>query len=192
MELDNGSAKKMKKRLSKNDWLALGIEVLSNEGDAELRIDKLCRKLGVTKGSFYAHFRNRAEFVSEFIAYWAQVDTDSIVVEINKHQDKPAEERLLRLMRLVDGLGRASHDIPVRAWATHDATVAEGVKAVDLQRFEYVRQLFQEMGFRDAELDMRTRLFVIYESAEPGMDLPACKLDRDDQIKLRHAFLTRA
>jgi len=42
-------------RLNKESWLALALEVLSQEGRAKIQIEYLAKKLGVTKGSFYAH-----------------------------------------------------------------------------------------------------------------------------------------
>ncbi len=52
-------------RFSRVDWLARAMDVLSREGGARLRINDLCQELGVTKGSFYAHFEDRADFVRQ-------------------------------------------------------------------------------------------------------------------------------
>ena len=88
-----------KRRLSDEDWLALALEVLSREGEADLRIDRLCQGLGVTKGSFYAHFENRADFVGRLVAYWAEESTESTISVIDNLRGETAEARLLALMR---------------------------------------------------------------------------------------------
>ena len=62
---------KKRTRFSRTDWLARAMDVLSRKGGARLRINDLCQELGVTKGSFYAHFEDRADFVRQFVAYWA-------------------------------------------------------------------------------------------------------------------------
>ena len=54
--------KKSISRLNKNSWLALALDVLAQEGRAKIQIEYLAKKLGVTKGSFYAHFQDRNNF----------------------------------------------------------------------------------------------------------------------------------
>ena len=180
-----------KSRLSTNDWLALAIDVVSREGGAELRIDTLCRKIGVTKGSFYAHFNNRADFVDQLVNYWADTFTQSVVTAIDKLEDRPPQERLLALMQLLHWEKMSAYDIAVRTWAANNVDVARGVEEVDRLRFGYIRQIFHDMGFRGPELDMRTRLFVVYHSVQSAMRLPPSELDAEEQIVLFHEFLTR-
>jgi len=167
------------------------MEVLSHEGGAKLTIDNLCKALGVTKGSFYAHFEGRADFVKQFVNYWAETSTQSVVEAIDSLAEQTPEERLLALMQLLhrERLGR--YDVAVRAWAAQEQSVAKGVQKVDEQRYNYVRQIFYEMGFRRIDLDLRTRLFVVHHSSEQGMRLPPSSLDAEIEIKLRHAFFTR-
>ncbi|MGY4652663.1 hypothetical protein ACVWWN_006459 [Mycobacterium sp. URHB0021] len=43
-------------RLSGDDWTRPGYVILANEGIKDLEIDRLCKRLGVTKGSFYLAF----------------------------------------------------------------------------------------------------------------------------------------
>ena len=74
---------------------------VSREGGAKLTIDSLCRNLGVTKGSFYAHFVNRADFVSQFVAYWTENFTQSAIEVSDELEDATAEARLLALMQLL-------------------------------------------------------------------------------------------
>ena len=124
-----------RKRLSQIDWLALAMGAVSKEGGAKLTIDSLCRKLGVMKGSFFAHFENRADFVRQFVAYGAENFTQSVISVIDELEDQTAEARLLALMRLLHRKRMAGYDIAMRAWATHDLIVAQGVQETDKLRF---------------------------------------------------------
>src|SRR5258708_7461683 len=49
-------------RLSVDDWIQAGFAILAEEGIKALKIDRLCRRLGVTKGSFYWHFTDIARY----------------------------------------------------------------------------------------------------------------------------------
>ena len=156
-----------KKRRSRSDWLAVSMDVLSREGGAKLNINHLCKKLGVTKGSFYAHFKGRADFVEQFLDYWTASFTQTVIVEIDGMKEAPPEERLLTLMKLLHYKGMAAYDVAVRAWAAQEPVVAETVKRVDSLRFAFARRIFHEIGFRGVELDLRTRIFVVYHSSTP-------------------------
>lgn len=182
---------KKKTRLSRKDWLARAMEVLSRQGSAKLTIDHLCEALGVTKGSFYAHFESRADFVTQFVDYWAEISTQAVVEAIDKLTEQTPEDRLLALMQLLHRKRFGRYDAAVRAWATQEPRVAEGVRKVDEQRYKYIRQIFYDLGFRGNDLDVRTRLFVVHHSSEQGMRLPKSGLDADEEIRLRHAFFTR-
>ena len=178
-------------RLSRRKWLALAMDVLSTDGGARLNITPLCQKLRVTKGSFYAHFESQADFVEQLIGYWEEAFTQSVITRLEEMHTQPAGDRLLKLMQLLHDNQLARYDIAFRAWAAQDLSIARGVEQVDRRRFEYVRSLLQEMGFSGSELDVRTRLFVVYHSSNAGMRLPPSRLEADDEIRLRHAILTR-
>jgi AcrR family transcriptional regulator len=42
--------------LSVDYWIQAGFAIIAEEGMQALKIDRLCQRLGVTKGSFYWHF----------------------------------------------------------------------------------------------------------------------------------------
>jgi AcrR family transcriptional regulator len=59
-------------RFDREAWLEAALEVLARQGQAKLRVETLARQLGVTKGSFYHHFKNREAFLKALLAYWAE------------------------------------------------------------------------------------------------------------------------
>jgi AcrR family transcriptional regulator len=69
MEKRGNLKNKSSKRLSREEWLSRALQVLSREGKAKLKIESLTKNLGVTKGSFYWHFKGRAEFVRSLADY---------------------------------------------------------------------------------------------------------------------------
>lgn len=105
-----------------------------------------------------------------------------------------AGERLLYLMEALSDKRYAKYDVPIRAWAARDSTVDKLVRRTDTQRLDYVRSLFAEMGFKGAELEMRTQTFVVFHSFDEvflsRMKQPAA--ERARLMKLRHAFFTRS
>lgn len=177
------------KRLSRADWLRLALDALAEEGETELRIEKLTAHLGVTKGSFYWHFEDRADFVHRLAKYWAAEFTGQVGSYLES-LDESASERLLALMRTVVGGELARYDILMRAWATHDDAVASIVRKVDRERLSTVRDLFAAIGFDGDELERRTRLFVTFVSFESGLSVPRSRRRRLEDLPALHALLT--
>ena len=190
MEINRNRNTKISKRLGREEWLSRSLEVLSREGKAKLRIDALTNSLGITKGSFYWHFKDRADFVKSLAQYWAKNSTEQVIDLLNEFQGD-ASDRLFGLMEYLYRKDFGKYDIAMRAWAAQEPEVARIVKKVDKQRFTFVRSLFAELGFKGQELEMRTRTFVVYHSLELGSFASGTKKDRQRLLKRRHAFFTR-
>jgi AcrR family transcriptional regulator len=100
METGKNNKKKHRTKLTRKKWLQFALEILSKEGNTKLRIDHLVRCMGVTKGSYYWHFRDRDDFILSLVEYWTKIST----LEIAKHMKQvqgTAEERLLELMLFI-------------------------------------------------------------------------------------------
>ena len=50
-------------RLSASDWVDVGFTFLGDEGIQGIKIDRMAERLGVTKGSFYWHFKDLDDFL---------------------------------------------------------------------------------------------------------------------------------
>ncbi|MCW1248114.1 TetR/AcrR family transcriptional regulator, partial [Pseudomonas sp. SAICEU22] len=46
-------------KLTRNRWISAGFEALDQVGHIGVSAESLARRLNVTRGSFYHHFRNR-------------------------------------------------------------------------------------------------------------------------------------
>lgn len=179
-----------KPRLTREEWLARALELLARRGNAKLRVDAICNALGVTKGSFYWHFRDREDFQHNLVEYW-RTNFTSRPIEALRTLKSDARDRLWSLMTALHEQGYPRYDVSVRAWAAQDPHLAELVRKVDDERLDFVRSLFAEMGFSGADLEMRTRLFVVYHSMEPGLFEKEPEAQHLDLMKRRHALLTR-
>jgi len=177
-------------RYSRDEFLARSLDVLSEEGEAELRIDRLVSRLGVTKGSFYWHFENRAEFVRSLAEYWERSSTRVVIDDVGTMTSSP-EDRLFSLMKMVSRQDLAGHDLAMRTWASHEPEVALVVSKVDRMRLTLVRGLFKEMGFEGDELETRTRIFVTAMSFNNGILAREPRGKRRESLRQWHAFFTR-
>ena len=156
----------------KAQWLVAGLEALRKGGVAEVRVERLAAELGITKGSFYWHFRNRGELLDAVLEHWAREMTD---VEFERIESMPSAlaGRLLALAEDVLEKGMGRYDPAVRAWARHDRRVAAAVAQVDRRRVRALAGFFEGGGFGAAEARTRARLFYTFLLGEPQVRSPA-------------------
>ena len=147
-------------QLDPERWIAAAIDVLAREGIAGLRVEVLAKRCGVTKGSFYWHFKDRQALLDATLAHWKQ----GRIRDIEKTTAvAPGSERdQLHYAIEVYGASRNRKgmeiELAVRDWARHDARAAAVVESVDLYRLECTRKLFVAAGMSDAEAKSRSLL----------------------------------
>lgn len=61
---------KPRPRLSRNSWLEVALELLHDKGINAVTVDALAKQLGITRGSFYHHFKDRNDLSKEMLEYW--------------------------------------------------------------------------------------------------------------------------
>ena len=139
-----------KRPLTKNDWLEKAMELLRARGIEGVRVLSLARSLGVTRGSFYWHFRNRQDLLDSMLDWWDRAMTDSVIEAIGS-LDVEGRALLDALVEDVVRNRRSGYDTAIHAWAEHDPRAAEVVRRVMRKRLEVVEGLFREAGFSAAE-----------------------------------------
>ncbi len=181
---------KTTQRLSREDWLENSLTVLSRQGRAGLRIEGLSAALGVSRGSFYWHFKDRDDFVHSLLEYWYEEYSAGAPAAVGQDGGSP-EERLLRLMRLVHAQDLTRHDLTMRSLATLDSQFSSIVRKTDRFRLDFITSLFVEMGFADDELRIRSRACLAYLTVEHIMFDQLDRKHRSTLVDGLHALLVR-
>lgn len=142
-------------RLSKQDWVKAGLEGLAQSGVNALKADTLAKTLGVSRGSFYWHFKNVSEFHAAVLAIWEQRSTEDVIALVERETGEPVA-RLHRLARHVFA-GDGALERQVRAWASQDKVAAVIQDRVDRRRIGYVTKLFVGAGLSRGIAEARAR-----------------------------------
>lgn len=120
--------------LTRNDWIAAGFDALDGEGYAGMSAESLARRLNVTRGSFYHHFRNREDFVRTLLTAWESDYTARMLAYAA--DGRSAGDTLARYLHIA-AEKRPGREIAIRAWALHDPLVAEFQQRVDATRLAF-------------------------------------------------------
>lgn len=152
-------------------WVSAGLEALRKGGVAAVRVERLAGGVGVTKGSFYHHFRDRGALLEALLDYWSREMTDAEFERIQTLRGG-LTARLLALAEDVLEKGMGRYDPAIRAWARHDRKVAAAVAQVDRRRVKALAGFFEEGGFGAAEARIRARTFYTFLLGEPQVRAP--------------------
>lgn len=156
----------------KAQWLSAGLEALRKGGVGSVRVERLAGDVGITKGSFYHHFRDRGALLDAVIEYWSREMTDAEFERIQTLRGGLAA-RLVALAEDVLEKGMGRYDPAIRAWARGDRKVAAAVAQVDRRRIKALAGFFEEGGFTSAEARTRARTFYTFLLGEPQVRAPA-------------------
>lgn len=145
-------------RLSKADWVEGATAVLAQDGLFGVSIDRLAAHLGVTKGSFYAHFESRDELIAAVLERFHTLDTGEVIARADQIPDP--RERLACFLEF--GFERLEWGRVFAALcaACSDPRVEPVMRRITEERMRYLQRALRDVGFDKAAA--RDRAIVIY------------------------------
>ena len=132
-------------RRSRTDWLNAGLALLRDEGEHTLTIERLCRAVSLSKGSFYPHFQHVEAYRAALLNCWEQTQTDAPI-----EQTAGAADPLQALRAVITPLDHPL-ELAVRAWGVRDGQVRAALRRVDARRTAHLRQVHLQLGHAHAQ-----------------------------------------
>ena len=125
------------------------MEALADEGPGGLKIDRLVRRVGLTKGSFFHHFPGAAAYQTALLE---RLEVDATAALDEASASRPAmdphqvlEELTGRIGRPDTGLWRPELEIALRAWSFTDDEVRQTQSRIDQQRLAALEAIWQRL-----------------------------------------------
>lgn len=135
------------RKLSQDEWVSGAFALLCEGGIDALRIEPLAKRLGVTKGSFYWHFKNRRALHLAMLDAWEQGSTSQVISDIEANAITAVGQLGSLVARIFDVNEQTDViETSIRAWASTDTEVADATSRVDNRRIAYVTQLLVAQG----------------------------------------------
>lgn len=150
--------------LTANAWIEAAFRALTLGGPQAIRAEAIARNLNVSKGSFYWHFANVDALKSQMLQHWKMEATDNIILALEENTMSP-DDRLRQLVEVATGEANARYggvmaEAAIRDWARYDTLAAQTVKAVDVERLDYLNLLFMQCNKKPTT--SRTSSVVLY------------------------------
>jgi len=127
-------------RTPRTTWIDEGLRALAASGPDAVRIEPLARALGVTRGGFYWHFKDRRALLDAILDAWERRSTDEVLERVER-EGGDARDKLRRAGARTFSRDLLPIDLAVRDWARRDKAVARRLRRVDNRRIAYLRSL---------------------------------------------------
>ena len=174
--------------LTPEAWVAAATDVLEMAGIDGVRVDLLAKQLGVTRGSFYWHFKDREDLLRAVLRSWRAAATEHLTRRLEGASTDPREQ--LRDVLSLPFRGRSAAkasriELSIRAWARRDDMARQAVDEADAARIAYIAQVYSGLGL--GLLDARHRALMTYSiNVACSVLAPAAALARREEF-LAHA-----
>ena len=151
------------KRLTREDWVRAARDALVASGHSRVKVDRLADDLGVTRGSFYWHFKSREALLAAILEDWTATNSGVLLHALAK--PGTLRERLGRIVRIwIEELGFSpAYDAAMREWARASPLVAAAVAEADKRRIHAFIAAFSEAGFPADEALIRGRVTYFHQ-----------------------------
>lgn len=169
--------------LTRGDWIAAALELLYSEGIDAVRITRLAETLGMTRGSFYWHFKDRDDLCAALIAHWERTNTAAILSAVA--DSKCLDEGVLDLFDTwLDGeVFQPRLDSAMRDWARRSTEVRTAVELADAARINAVAAMFARHGFEDTEALIRARIIYFTQVGYYAMGMDETLVQRIEYLE---------
>ncbi len=185
-------ARQPRQPLGRDAWLAAARDALIEEGTAGVEVNKLAKRLEVTRGGFYWFFESREQLLDALLELWAQSST----VLFEKIATAPQLSGPQKFKALVDlWISEKDYDPKwdgaVRDWARTSSKVLDTVHAVDEQRIGFIEQVFRDLGYRGKEAHVRARVTYYHQVGYYALGVRESRKQRLELIPYYTKILTQ-
>lgn len=176
--------------LSTQDWLDAAKAILIADGVEAVKVDRIARHCGVTRGGFYWRFKNRADLLSQLLETWRRTNTQPLIEALNGPGSVADRFVAGAELWINEEAFDPRFDTAVRTWAHSSPEVAQAVAEIDQQRIAAFHSLFEEAGYRSDEALVRARITYFHQIGYYALHIREVHSDRIKLSRYYYKVLT--
>lgn len=151
-------------RLSREDWLAVARDALIEEGKDGVKVERLAKRLNVTRGGFYWHFRDRDDLCDTLLRSWERETNELFEKALQGNHANGLEEFLaLCRMWIDEDVYSPTYDSAMRDWARVSKRAENAVRRVDKRRIDILKRIYEDMDYDEDDAFIRARILYFHQ-----------------------------
>lgn len=172
-------------RRSAADWEDAALSAIADHGLASVSIPALAGQLGVTKGSFYWHFKGLPQLVSAALRRWEEIDREALD-EVHEIEEPRARLKALFAQAMKS---HQAHALFRALSPSADPAVGTILRRIHDRRLKFLIDAFREIGL--APHDAREQALLTYSAYIGAIHLrQQLRSEKDLAAYIAHAVKT--
>lgn len=172
---------------SVTDWEDAALAAVAAHGLRSLSIPELARVLGVTKGSFYWHFRGIQELIDAALRRWEEIDK----VSLDELRTIADPRQRLGALFVQSMEKQQAHALYIALSPVPD--VAASIRRITERRIRFLVDAYEELGLN--RNDAREQALLAYTAYVGALHLrqqaaPGLRAEKDLRAYVAHAVKT--
>lgn len=178
------------RELEREDWLAVARQALIDDGIGAVRVERLAKILGVTRGGFYWRFRNLDELLAALVEDWRASNSRALLSVLEKANDLAGRFHQVFQIWVEEKGFSPAWDSAMRDWARVSPHVAAAVTAVDAERISVFQTMFADAGLSEEAALIRARILYYHQVGYYALDVHESRKQRQELMSIYQAALT--
>lgn len=189
-EMTQPSPKKGNFKVSRQEWLDAARATLIKEGIAAVRVERLAKKLGVTRGGFYWFFKSRQELLDSLLEDWSVANTQPFINAVEAAGPNPkAQFNAITDLYLEEEAFSPAYDAALRDWARTSKRVLRAVEEADETRIALLTRVLKAMGYEAEEAFIRARVTYFHQVGYYAMGIREDRETREHYLPIYQRIL---
>lgn len=179
--LQSDKAKASKTRsITAEDWVEASRKMLIERGISGVKVEPLARRLGVTPGSFYWHYKNRDALYRALLKKFLATNVHPFFEALDAASDEPRAQYLaLAYVWVLSPEFDAPLDVAVRDWGKTSKLAARLMRVIDRKRIELYAMVFERFGHAPMSALVRARTMYYHQFGYYAM-----RVEEDSDVRL--------
>ena len=165
--------------IRRDDWIDAAWNILGDSGVEGIRIEQLALQLGVTKGSFYWHFKNRQGLVDAMIERWLGMREEERPGSVSA-EESPSD-RMWNVIERGITRGTRGQAAALRLWAQRHPEVEKRIALADDFRRQFFIDQLKALGHNNKTAEIRAEVYISVITAE---FLHSGSREEDERLKI--------
>ena len=178
------------RELTREDWIAVARRALIEEGVAAVRVERLAKTLGVTRGGFYWRFSNLDDLLGSLVEDWRVNNSRAYFQALSGSGSLGDRFDALVAVWVDEKDYIPAWDTAMREWARISPKVADAVHAVDDERINALQQLFSAFGELEEVALVRARVIYFHQVGYYALGVREDRARRESLVLVYKAILT--
>lgn len=177
-------------RLTRDDWISAARKAFIASSIENVKVDELARRLKVTRGSFYSHFKHRRALLEALLEDW-EANYRLAIASVKKRVAR-GEDGLVEIFNLwlTQDRGFPAFDIAIRAWARKSDEVATLVRAIDEAWISLFQSVLEGKGVSGIEAFVRARIMYFHQIGYYSLSMAQSQAERIERAPHYYTALT--